>query len=90
MTPKFDLIDRGFGTYELTYGKEVPMQLAVWIRMRMYERFSNQPMSDESRYHIIAFAGAECKKLIERDYIRYYDHLNTWVVTRPLFKWVSE
>jgi len=89
MIPKFNLTKRGVGALELVYGKEVPMQLAVWVRIKMDEEFSGQPMSDEMVNYILASINREVYKLLEQGYIQYIDHLDTWIVRRPLFRWVK-
>jgi hypothetical protein len=90
MIPNFNLTDRGFGALELLYGKEIPMQLAAWVRVKMNEMFSKQPMSKEMINYITASINVETSKLVDQGYIKYVDHLNTWVVTMPLFKWVKK
>jgi hypothetical protein len=89
MIPKVDLANVGFGKIELRVGKEIPTELAAWVRIKTNEKFYGQPAGREIEDHIRATINADLYRLVEQRYILYIELKDIWVVTRPLFKWVK-
>jgi hypothetical protein len=89
MIPKIDIKNNGFGNCTLVIGKEVPTELAVWVRIKTNDKFIGQPAHTDMMRNMARQINADLYKLIEQGYIKYIEFKNEWVVLRPLFKWVK-
>lgn len=91
MIPKIDLISQYPGSFRFRIEprENLPNELLLWINTKINDRFLGKRVERDTKGIIRAHIDQDLYRLVEQDYIRYVEHKDEWVVTRPLFKWVK-
>ena len=93
MIPDIDVVYGGpTGAYNfmIIVNCVVPIELMVWARKKISDRFCGEPASMETLSAARAYLAKILYELIEKRYIWYLEHKNEWIVTTPLIKWVKK